>query len=569
MKKKRKQSAHKKRIGNRPKYMSEQGNQEGGLEYIELSGGPVMAEAFQAYEERRDERGTEDFFGAGISGGFEGTGELEETGVFEGIEELGGAGELEETEGVEGTGEFEEIEAYEGTKSFEETGELEEAEEFEGAENFERIGELEEAEYFQGIEDFNLQNAGDFAELQNFMDAQHSDVAEVLAILKNSAEKENKRNKEELEKAADTEKSEIEFVESGCESINYEEFDYEVHESEDFDYEISENEDYDYEIVVGDNIISGSSASGNENNSSASGDKNNVSGDCQSDTEETADFDGGQQKDKEPRKDKESRKDDQGSDGLEYLELGGKRNPIISVQDVTMNFKVPASAASGIKEYFIQKVNHQMKFRELVALDHVSFDIYPGEVVGLIGTNGSGKSTLLRIVSGALKPTEGQVLIDRRKVQLLTLGTGFDMELSARENVYLNGSIIGYSKEFLDKHYGEIVEFAELQGFMEERVKNFSSGMVSRLGFAIATAGDAAEILILDEVLSVGDEFFRKKSLKRIKEMIHGGSTVIMVSHGMGTILENCTKVVWIEKGVLQMVGDAETVCKAYRNMKG
>lgn len=310
----------------------------------------------------------------------------------------------------------------------------------------------------------------------------------------------------------DSKMLQIDYVELDYDGFEYKDFDYEVYDYEDYDYEINDYEDFDYQ--------------------------------------------------------------DLGNEGLEYIELGNVlqdegEHPIISVRDVTMNFKVPASAASGIKEYVIQKINHQMKFRELVALNHVSFDILPGEVVGLIGTNGSGKSTLLRIVSGALQPTEGEVFIDRRKVQLLTLGTGFDMELSARENVYLNGSIIGYSKEFLDKHYEEIVEFAELQGFMEERVKNFSSGMVSRLGFAIATAGDAAEILILDEVLSVGDEFFRKKSLKRIKEMIHGGSTVIMVSHGMGTILENCTKVVWIEKGVLQMVGDAKTVCGAYQRMNG
>lgn len=244
-------------------------------------------------------------------------------------------------------------------------------------------------------------------------------------------------------------------------------------------------------------------------------------------------------------------------------------SPIISVQDVTMIFHISTSTASGIKEYVIQWLKRQVTFRELVALDHVSFDVFKGEVVGIIGTNGSGKSTLLRIVSGALNPTGGQVVVDRRKVQLLTLGTGFDMELSARENIYLNGSIIGYSREFLDKHYQEIVEFAELQEFMEEKVKNFSSGMVSRLGFAIATAGDAAEILILDEVLSVGDEFFRKKSLKRIKAMIHSGSTVLMVSHGMGTILDNCTKVVWIEKGKLQMVGEPKIVCRAYRESAG
>ena len=186
-------------------------------------------------------------------------------------------------------------------------------------------------------------------------------------------------------------------------------------------------------------------------------------------------------------------------------------------------------------------------------------------MVGIIGTNGSGKSTLLKIVSGALKPTSGQVIVNRRKLQLLTLGTGFDSELTGRENVYLNGSIIGYSKEFIDKHFDEIVEFAELQDFMGEKVKNYSSGMVSRLGFAIATVGEAAEILILDEILSVGDEFFRKKSLKRIKEMIHGGSTVLLVSHSMPTIRDNCDRVVWIEKGNLRMIGDPKKVCEAYQ----
>mgnify|MGYP003049934609 FL=1 len=250
---------------------------------------------------------------------------------------------------------------------------------------------------------------------------------------------------------------------------------------------------------------------------------------------------------------------------IEFFYDSSQQEPVIKVEDVTMKFKVSTSNASGIKEYLIQRLRKQVNYREFLALDDVSFDVYRGEIVGVIGTNGSGKSTLLKIVSGALNPTSGRVVVDRKKIQLLTLGTGFDMELSARENVYLNGAIIGYSKEFIDEHYDEIVEFAELGDFMDEKVKNFSSGMVSRLGFAIATVGDAAEILILDEVLSVGDEFFRKKSLARIKEMIHGGSTVLMVSHGMNTILDNCTKCVWIEKGVLQMVGDAKKVCEAYR----
>lgn len=242
-----------------------------------------------------------------------------------------------------------------------------------------------------------------------------------------------------------------------------------------------------------------------------------------------------------------------------------KPNPVISVRDVTMRFKIATSNVTGIKEYFIQLLKKEISYRELLALDHVSFDVYKGEVVGIIGTNGSGKSTLLRIVSGALEPTEGEVKVNRKKLQLLTLGTGFDMELTAKENVYLNGAIIGYTEEFINEHYDEIVAFAELEGFMEEKVKNFSSGMVSRLGFAIATVGEASDILILDEVLSVGDEFFRKKSLARIKEMIHGGSTVLMVSHGMDTIREHCTKVVWIEKGKLKMVGEPKEVCGAYQ----
>ena len=252
-------------------------------------------------------------------------------------------------------------------------------------------------------------------------------------------------------------------------------------------------------------------------------------------------------------------------DTVEEITELNRENPVISVKNVTMRFKIADSASSGIKEYFIQKVTKKLHYKELVALDNVSFDVYKGEVVGIIGTNGSGKSTMLRLVSGVINPTSGHIEVDRSKVQLLTLGTGFDMELTARENVYLFGSIIGYSKKFLDEHFDEIIEFAELENFVDEKVKNFSSGMVSRLGFSIATAGDAAEILILDEVLSVGDEFFRKKSLARVKEMIHGGSTVLLVSHSMGTILDNCSKVVWIEKGKLQMVGDAKVVCQKYQ----
>jgi len=253
---------------------------------------------------------------------------------------------------------------------------------------------------------------------------------------------------------------------------------------------------------------------------------------------------------------------------LKDIEREGRENLgkiVIRIKHVSMVYTMSGSDASGLKEYIIQWIKHQVEYSKLYALRDVSFNVYRGEVVGIIGSNGSGKSTLLKIVSGALKPTWGNVDVNKRKIQILTLGTGFDYELTARENVYLNGAIIGYSREFLDSHYDEIVKFAELEDFMDQKVKTFSSGMVSRLGFSIATAGDAAEILILDEVLSVGDESFKKKSLKRIKEMIHGGSTVLMVSHGMQTIIDNCTKCVWIEKGILKMIDEPKLVCEAYK----
>lgn len=239
----------------------------------------------------------------------------------------------------------------------------------------------------------------------------------------------------------------------------------------------------------------------------------------------------------------------------------------ISVQQVTMEFKREKDEATSLKELVIRSLKGERSYEWFRALNKVSFDVKKGEVVGIIGTNGSGKSTLLKIISGVLSPTSGRVIVDRDKIQLLTLGTGFDVELTGRENVYLNGAIIGYTKEYIDEKYDEIVEFAELEGFMEEKVRNYSSGMVSRLGFAIATIRDTPEILILDEVLSVGDIFFRKKSEAKIREMMHGGSTVLIVSHSTSVIRNNCTKAVWIEKGILKAIGSPEDVCSAYEKM--
>lgn len=255
----------------------------------------------------------------------------------------------------------------------------------------------------------------------------------------------------------------------------------------------------------------------------------------------------------------------QGNEPMKVINLD---QTVIDVRHVTMNFRLAQDESSSLKEYLIKTLKGQNHYRVLSALKDVTFEVKQGEVLGIIGTNGSGKSTLLKIIAGALTPSKGKVTVDKSKVHMLTLGTGFDMELTARENVYLNGAIIGYTKEYLDEKFEDIVAFAELDGFMDERMKNFSSGMVSRLGFAIATMRDSPDILILDEVLSVGDMFFRKKSEQRIQEMIHSGATVLIVSHSSDFIRKNCDTVVWIEKGVMRMIGKPEEVCRAYGQME-
>ncbi len=242
---------------------------------------------------------------------------------------------------------------------------------------------------------------------------------------------------------------------------------------------------------------------------------------------------------------------------------------VIRAENICLDFDKGVNESSSLKEFVIGKLKGQRRKGRFRALDDISFEIQKGDVVGIVGTNGAGKSTLLKVISGAFTPNAGNIAVDTEKIQILTLGTGFDMELTGKENVYLNGAIIGYDKKFIDKHYDEIVEFAELEGFMDEKRKNYSSGMVSRLGFAIATVGNVAEILILDEVLSVGDRLFGKKSLKKIKEMIHSGSTVIMVSHSIPTIRENCKKAMWIEGGRLIAYSDTATVCNLYEKYDG
>ena len=249
---------------------------------------------------------------------------------------------------------------------------------------------------------------------------------------------------------------------------------------------------------------------------------------------------------------------------IESHQLVDRRKIAIRVTGVTMDYQQEKDEAGSFKELFLKVIGRKRQVRFLRALDDVTFNVKQGEIVGIVGTNGSGKSTLLKIISGVLPPTAGEVKVDRTKIQLLTLGTGFDMELTGRENVYLNGALIGYSKEYIDERYEEIVAFAELDDFMEEKVKTYSSGMVSRLAFAIATAREAPGILILDEVLSVGDMHFAKKSKAKVKELIHSGSTVLIVSHSPATIRENCTSAIWLEKSKLMMQGEVGYVCAAY-----
>lgn len=240
---------------------------------------------------------------------------------------------------------------------------------------------------------------------------------------------------------------------------------------------------------------------------------------------------------------------------------------MIKVNDVSMKFNLGIEKNFSLKLFFINmfkpKKKENKEDKDFWALRNISFDVKPGEVVGFVGGNGAGKSTLLKVVSGVMKPTEGNVEIGGNICPMIELGAGFDMELTARENIYLNGSILGYSKEFIDEKFDEIVSFSELQDFLEVPVRNFSSGMIARLAFSIATQVDP-EILIVDEILSVGDLNFQQKSEAKMRKMITGGTTVLYVSHSIDSIRSLCDKVIWIEHGKMMMNGKTEEVCEAY-----
>ena len=238
---------------------------------------------------------------------------------------------------------------------------------------------------------------------------------------------------------------------------------------------------------------------------------------------------------------------------------------VIKVDNVSMMFNLSSEKIDSIKEYIIKMFKRQIHFQEFWALNDVSVELEKGDSLGIIGLNGSGKSTLLKIISGILKPTKGSVKTVGSIAPLIELGAGFDPDLSARENIYLNGAILGYSREYMDSKFDEIIKFAELEDFVDSAIKNYSSGMVARLGFAIATM-NIPDILIIDEILAVGDYKFQQKSFQRMQEMINSGATVVFVSHSVEQVKQICKKALWLEHGNVVKFGPAEEVCAEYMN---
>ena len=240
-----------------------------------------------------------------------------------------------------------------------------------------------------------------------------------------------------------------------------------------------------------------------------------------------------------------------------------KEDNIIEVDNVSMEFFMADQKVDNLKEFVIRLIKGKMEKKKRKVLEDISFTVKRGESIGLIGHNGAGKSTLLKILTGILRPTKGTVKVHGVVAPLLNLGAGFDYEATAKENVYLNGAILGYSKREIEKKYNEIVDFAELHDYMNMPLKNFSSGMVARLGFAIAIDVNP-DILLVDEILSVGDENFRKKCGEKVEELRNKGVTFVIVSHSMAQIKKLCQKAVWIEDSKMQAYGDVNEVCDKY-----
>lgn len=237
---------------------------------------------------------------------------------------------------------------------------------------------------------------------------------------------------------------------------------------------------------------------------------------------------------------------------------------IIEVNDVTMEFNMSKEKVDSLKEYVIKMAKKQLHFEQFLALKNITFNIQKGDVFGIVGLNGCGKSTLLKVISGILKPSKGTAKSYGTISPMIELGAGFDMDLTARENIFLNGSVLGFSKKTMQDHFDEIIDFSELHNFVDVAVKNYSSGMVARLAFSIATIVKS-DILIVDEILSVGDFLFQQKCEKRIRSLMEGGTTVIIVSHSLEQIERLCKHVLWLEHGQMKMLGDTKTVCDAYK----
>lgn len=239
------------------------------------------------------------------------------------------------------------------------------------------------------------------------------------------------------------------------------------------------------------------------------------------------------------------------------------RKLMIDVDHATVRFNLASEKVDNLKEYVIKLIKKQLMFQEFLALKNVSLQVRQGEAWGIVGLNGSGKSTLLKLICGILKPYRGRVEINGQIAPLIELGAGFDGDLTAAENIFLNGAVLGYSRAFMEEHFDEIVDFAELHDFMDMPIKNYSSGMAARLGFSIATIVKP-DILICDEVLAVGDYAFQEKCMKRMEQMLSNGTTLLFVSHSIDNVRQLCDHALWLNKGEVVQSGPADAVCDAY-----
>lgn len=236
---------------------------------------------------------------------------------------------------------------------------------------------------------------------------------------------------------------------------------------------------------------------------------------------------------------------------------------MINAENISVCYRMSHDKIKSIKEYLVALVKRKLQYEEFYALNDVSFQIQKGEVVGIVGNNGAGKSTLLKVISGILRPTQGSVSLQGNVVPMLELGSGFDFDLTGRENIFLNGAILGYSEEFLKSKFDEIVEFSELGRFIDTPVRNYSSGMVMRLAFSIASMVDP-DILIVDEILAVGDASFQEKSYARMMDLMSHGTTVLLVSHNIEQVRRLCDRVIWLDHGSVMAIGETAEVCDAY-----